>query len=358
MKKYRNIGQIVFFVLVIAAFFAVVHQFVIPVIFGLLVSLVVRPVFDWLQTHFGTRRKLAAITATFLVFCCVLVPLILLGSYVVKDVLNVAKKVNDTSEQIESGTGTIHETPVLSELYQTVNKFYPMSKEQYEQQARSIMRNVGEWGKNLASRLVGSTARVATSVVFFMIALYFGFVDGPRLVKFIKENSPYAPRETDVIFRTTAGICKAVVLGAFLAGLIQGTIIGLAYWILGIPKPLFFGALTALFGLIPLVGSAPTGLGGTLYLLATGKTVKAIIMLAAFALAAISDNIVKPWVLKGKMSLHPFLGLLSVLGGIKAFGFAGIFLGPVITGLTITLLQLFHHSMKTFREQSAESPAD
>ena len=191
-----------------------------------------------------------------------------------------------------------------------------------------------------------------------MIALYFGLVDGPRLVIFIKENSPYTPRDTDVIFQTTAGICNAVVLGAFLAGLVQGTIIGLAYWILGIPKPLFFGALTALFGLIPLVGSAPTGLGGTLYLLATGKAVKAIVMLGAFGLAAISDNIVKPWVLKGRMSLHPFLGLLSVLGGIKAFGFAGIFLGPVITGLTITLLQLFHHSMKRSREKSAETSID
>jgi predicted PurR-regulated permease PerM len=356
MKKYRNIGQVVFFILVVAAFFAVVHQFVIPVIFGLLVSLVVRPVYAWLRNHMGNRRKIAAGISTFLVFCCVLVPLILIGSYVLNDVLHVAKTVSDTSEQMETGKG--QETPVVARMYDSVNKIYPMSREQYNHQVRAAMARVGNWGKNLASGMLGSIARVATSVVFFMIALYFGLVDGPRLVKFVKENSPYTPRETDVIFRTTAGICNAVVLGAFLAGLIQGTIIGLAYWILGIPKPVFFGALTVLFGLIPLVGSAPTGAGGAIYLLMTGETVKAIIMLGVFGLAAISDNIVKTWVLKGRMSLHPFLGLLSVLGGIKAFGFAGIFLGPVITGLTITLLQLFHHSLKNFREQSAETAAD
>ena len=356
MKKYRNIGQVVFFVLVVAAFFVVVHEFVIPVIFGLLVSLVIRPIYEWLRNRLGNRGKVAAGISTFLVFCCVLVPLILLGSYVVKDVLQIAKRVSDTSAQIEDGA--IQQEPVLADLYQGVNKIYPMSKEQYEQQARAAVAGLANWAKNLASGLLGSAARVATSLVFFMIALYFGLVDGPRLVKFIKENSPYTARETDVIFRTTAGICNAVVLGAFLAGLVQGTIIGLAYWILGIPKPLFFGALTALFGLIPLVGSAPTGLGGVLYLMASGKAVKAIVMLAAFGLAAISDNIVKPWVLKGRVSLHPFLGLLSVLGGIKAFGFAGIFLGPVITGLTITLLQLFHHSMKSSREKSVETSAD
>jgi predicted PurR-regulated permease PerM len=78
-------------------------------------------------------------------------------------------------------------------------------------------------------------------------------------------------------------------------------------------------------------------------------------MFGAYSLAGISDNIVKPWVLKGRMSLHPFLGLLSVLGGLRIFGLAGIFLGPLITALTITLLQLFHHRIQIFREQSAES---
>ncbi len=355
MKKYRNIGQIVVFVLILAAFVLVVHQFVIPVIFGLLVSLVFRPIYKMLLNRLGKRRKLAAAISTFLVFCCVLVPLILIASYVMKDVAHLAKSVNETTAQANSHSGSVQQIPILSNLYHAINKLYPLPPDQFDQQARSVLSRFAEWGKNLLGGVLGSIARITTSLVFFLIAFYFGLVDGPLLVGFMKENSPFATRDTEIIFRTTYGICNAVVLGAFLAGLVQGTIIGLAYWILGIPKPLFFAAITALFGLIPLVGSAPTGIGGTIYLLATGKTINAIIMLAAFGLAAVSDNIVKPMVLKGKTSLHPFLGLLSVLGGIKAFGFAGIFLGPVITALTITLLQLFHHRVKTLREQIAET---
>jgi predicted PurR-regulated permease PerM len=147
-------------------------------------------------------------------------------------------------------------------------------------------------------------------------------------------------------------ICNAVVLGAVLAGIVQGTIIGLAFWILGIPKPFLSGAMTAVFGLIPLVGSAPMGIGGTVYLFTTGQPIKAIVMLAAFGLAAVSDNVIKPLVLtKGKTALHPLLGLISVLGGLKAFGVAGIFLGPVITALTIVLLKLFHHRVKGADQQ-------
>jgi predicted PurR-regulated permease PerM len=53
MKRYRNIGQVVVFVVILSAFIVVVHQFIIPVILGLLVSLVFRPIFLWLMTSVG-----------------------------------------------------------------------------------------------------------------------------------------------------------------------------------------------------------------------------------------------------------------------------------------------------------------
>ena len=357
MKKYRNIGQIVAFIAIFATFVVVVHQFIIPVLFGLLVSLVFRPVYLWLVRQFGDRRRLAAGISTFLIFCLGLVPLILIGMYVINDVAGLAKIVSTTSTEVNKDARSVHQIEPLDKLYVGVNRIYPMPREKFQQQARIALERLSEAAKTLASGALATIPRAATSLVFFLIAFYFGLVDGPRLAKFIRDNSPFSSRDTDVIFQTTVGICNAVVLGAFLAGLVQGTIIGVAYWILGIPKPLFFGALTALFALIPLVGSAPTGLGGTVYLLVTGKFLKAIFMFAVFCLAAVSDNIIKPMVLKGRMSLHPFLGLLSVLGGIKAFGFAGIFLGPVITALTITLLQLFHHRVKNLRATTQPAAA-
>jgi predicted PurR-regulated permease PerM len=346
MKRYRNIGQVVVFIVILSAFIVVVHQFIIPVILGLLVSLVFRPIFLWLMNRLGGRRRLAATLSTFVIIFCVLFPLIMIGTYVVKDVAQLAAQ----------GSGQTA-APMLETIYNIINAIFPIPRDKFDQQARTMLAQIGESGKNLVAGILRSVPRAVTSLIFFLIAFYFGLVDGSRLVKFIQDNSPFTVRETQQIFRITNSICNAVVLGAFLAGLVQGTIIGLAYWILGIRKPLFFGALTVLFGLIPLVGSAPMGAGGTIYLLILGKPIKALIMLGFFGLAAISDNIVKPWVLKGRSSLHPFLGLLSVLGGLKAFGIAGIFLGPVITALTIVLLQLFHHRVKTFREETLK-PAE
>jgi predicted PurR-regulated permease PerM len=348
MKQYRNIGQAIVFVLIFSVFLVLVHQFVIPVITGLLVSLVVRPVYNWICDRLGNRRRLSAAFSTILILLCVLCPLIILATSVVKDIAHFTKDVTNLSS-----------ASWLNQAYQGVNRIHPISREEFDERAHTYINNASESGKQILRNIAGSIPRKITAMIFFLIAFYFGLLDGPRLVSFIRDNSPFSARDTSKIFQTVVGICYAVVLGALLAGMVQGIILGSAYWILGIPKPLFFGVMTLIFGLIPLVGSGPAGLGGTIYLLIIGHPVKAIIMMGAFALAGISDNIVKPMVLKGKASLHPFLGLLSVLGGIKTFGIAGIFLGPLITALTILLLQLLHHRVKTMRENAApqtESP--
>jgi Predicted permease len=346
MKQYRNIGQIVIGVLVFSLFLIVVHQFIIPVILGMLISLIFRPIYLRFCNFLGNRKRLGALFSTLLIVFCVLCPVILLASYVIKDVAHLVKDVNDLSGQ--------NNTPLMDRIYDGVNKIYPISRETFEEGVHTNLASAVEAGKNAIRTIAGSIPRKLTALIFFLISFYFGLLDGPRLVAFIQENSPFPPKDTSKIFQTVVGICDAVVLGSILAGIVQGTILGSAYWILGIPKPLFFGVLTLIFGLIPLVGSGPAGFGGTIYLLITGHPVKAIFMLAAFGLAAISDNIVKPLVLKGKASLHPFLGLISVLGGLKSFGIAGVFLGPLITALTIVLLQVLHHRVKTMREAATE----
>ncbi len=101
-----------------------------------------------------------------------------------------------------------------------------------------------------------------------------------------------------------------------------------------------FGVITGILSFVPMIGSIPTAWGGVLYLLIDGRTGAALGMAVAAILTAVSDNILKPWVLKGKIELHPLLGLTSALGGASLFGFSGLFLGPLIAALTIELIKM------------------
>lgn len=336
----RTVGQYIIFAILIGLFIAVIHRFILPVLLGLLISLVFRPIYLFLFRKFGKRPHLAASVSTVLILIGVLLPLILIGISVAKDIGVLARSLREISQDPNFKNGSMLEVPAISNLYERINAFHAISRESFTRFAQSITASAGGFGANLLGGLAASVPRIFVSSLFFLVAFYFGLLDGPRLVGFLRENLPFSEKQNDELFRTTKKICEAVVLGALIAGIVQGTILGLGYWILGIPRPLLAVVVTMISSFIPLMGSAPAGIAGIVYLFVKGKIVSAIIMGAFLLVAALSDNVVKPWVLKGKTELHPMLGLMSVLGGLIAFGAAGLFLGPIITALTITIIQL------------------
>lgn len=344
MKQYRSIGQVVILACALILFAIVVHRFLIPVTLGLIISLVYRPAYLWLTGKLKFKH-LSAFLSTVVILICVLLPLVLLGTFVYKDATNMVRTLIQVSEAKDNDRG-IFDVPLLANVYVAINKVYPITGSEFTETTRSVIYRLADSGKKFLGNLAASTPRKVLAVVFFLIAFYFGLIDGPRFVAFLRKNLPFSGPDTRTLFLHVHKICSAVVLGTLIAGLVQGTIIGLAYWIFGIPRAPLFGAMTAIFSFIPLVGCAPTSIGGILYLLSNGKVAPAIGMTVAFVIAGLSDNVVKPWVLKGKTELHPLLGLLSVLGGLIAFGPSGLFFGPIITVLVIVLIQIVPHRIK------------
>ncbi len=345
MKQYRSIGQLVILGIVLVLFGFVIHRFLIPVTLGLIISLVFRPAYLWLRKKSNNSSHLPAALSTFIVLICVLLPLILLGIFVYKDASHLVTTLNQISKHEDKSSGIL-DIPVFSNVYQAINRVRPTTEKEFIERTKFFVFQFATSATKFLTSLAASVPRKVLAVVFFLIAFYFGLVDGPRFVAFLRANLPFSSLDTKTIFNNVEKISKAVVLGTLIAGIVQGTIIGLAYWIFGIPRPHLFGFLTAIFSFIPLVGCAPTSIGGILYLLANGKIGSAIGMTVAFVLAGLSDNVVKPWVLKGKTELHPLLGLISVLGGLLAFGPSGLFFGPITTVLAITLIQIVPRHLK------------
>jgi predicted PurR-regulated permease PerM len=336
----RIAAQLVVLAIVAILFFAVVRSFVIPVVVGFLISLVLHPMYNWLTVRLNGRKRLAAAISTTLLTLCVIVPLTLLAMSAVKEGAAVVKELSHVAAENTQQDRTMMDIRVINSIYLAVSKLYPVTAEEYLSTLKSFLKQAGAVGAGVLGRIAAGVPGKLLSLIFFLIAFYFGLVDGPRLADFARKSSPFSSGNTDRLFHAVEQVSYGVVIGAMLSGLLHGIIIGSAYWILGIPRPLFFGALTFILSFVPMVGSAPTGYGGVLYLLIIGRGGAAIVMLVAALTSSISDNIVKPWVLKGKMDLHPLLGLISALGGIELFGFSGVFLGPLIAALAIELVQI------------------
>jgi predicted PurR-regulated permease PerM len=131
-----------------------------------------------------------------------------------------------------------------------------------------------------------------------------------------------------------------VVLGTSITALVQGTLLGIGFAIVGLPSPLVFGVLGAVASLIPFVGTALVGVPAVLTLFAQGQTGWGIFLLLwCIVLVGGSDNVVRPLIISGNSGASTLLVFVGILGGVGVFGFAGIFMGPLVLTLAQTLLE-------------------
>jgi predicted PurR-regulated permease PerM len=122
----------------------------------------------------------------------------------------------------------------------------------------------------------------------------------------------------------------------------QGTIGGIAFALLGINAPVIWGVVMAMTSLIPVVGAALVWLPTALWLLLSDEIVRGLILLLIGSVGiSMVDNILRPLLLSGRTSASGLVVFLGLLGGVSAFGFVGLVLGPIVLVTAGSLLRVF-----------------
>ena len=172
---------------------------------------------------------------------------------------------------------------------------------------------------------------------------FFVYRHGRQLAAYVRESTervagPRARRLLLVVGTTVQG----TVYGLIGTALAQGLLAALGFWIAGVPGALLLGSLTFVLSFMP-VGPPLVWGGVALSLLAQGAVGWAIFVVAWGALIVSSiDNVLRPYLLARSNSLPLVLGLLGFLGGLLAFGFIGIFLGPTLLAVGYSMFLEWH----------------
>jgi len=196
------------------------------------------------------------------------------------------------------------------------------------------------------SKEVGGIISNAVSLIlnFFVMAmtLFYLLRDGEKFSKFLIDLSPLKTREELNLYKTFHDAGKAIFVGNFVAAMVQGLLGGIGFAIFGIPSPVLWGAVMGFLALIPFLGPYIIFLPAGVYLFATGSLTMGIIFLIynIFIVSTI-DNFIKPILIGDKISIHPLLVLLTILGGIEAFGLMGIIYGPLIAAMFLAILKVY-----------------
>ena len=227
---------------------------------------------------------------------------------------------------------------------------FPFEKEEVLSTMTDLSKGLVEKSATLFSSIVSELPSLTLGVVFTVLSLYFFLNDAERVEKTVRQVSVFKDRETDRLISTFSKMARSVMVASLGSGLIQAVIYSVAYWIaeFGFGRGgasggfLFVCVFVASF--IPVIGSAPITFGLAIYEIFQSGYPVGVTLLIGATLVSVSDNITRPAILRGAADLHPLLGLVSALGGLEAFGFVGMFIGPILAAMVRVAVQILIES--------------
>jgi predicted PurR-regulated permease PerM len=167
-----------------------------------------------------------------------------------------------------------------------------------------------------------------------LLALFFFLQDEAILLAGARSLLPLSPGETDALIARVSATVRATVYGRLVIGIVQGTLGGLIFALVGLPAALFWGTVMMLLSLLPVFGSFLVWVPASLVLVAQGHWIRGIIV-AVWGLVIIHpvDNLLYPVLVGERIGLHPLVLFVAFVGGLVVFGPAGLIIGPCLMAL-------------------------
>ena len=257
---------------------------------------------------------------------------------VVVPVVLVALAVTDDVKRLTSGAIDL---AWLDRLMQRAGWTGAEFRGQLQDQLLASSRSLLGTAASVAAGIGGSIV----SAFISLFTLYFFLKDGSAWLREIMRWAPLERSQRDRLVDVIHQTVLANVYGVLAVSLAQGSLALLGFWLSGVPSPVLWAVVTGFFSLIPLLGSAAVWLPAMLFLYAQGHTGSAVFLaIWSGGLVSWADNVVRPYVISEKVRINPLLILLSLLGGVQAFGLVGLFVGPVIVALTGAVFQILRES--------------
>ena len=327
-------------------FFKIIEPFLVEIGWAAVLAICFQPVHSRLVRRFGPSR--AALSSTLIVTALIVMPAILVASALVSE---GSRAVNDLEAAFEKeGTAPIRDA---WEWARTRVPLLPPASE--------VVTRVGESTGGLATAVAGRAGGVVKNVASFLFSLvitllilFFFLRDGAAVGEVIDRTLPFPADQRRRLVKQTEDLVSASVIATLVIAIIQGTMGGLAFAGLGLRSAVVWGVVMGVASFIPLVGTALVWLPAALWLLVSGSVVKGIVLLGIGALIGNVDNLVRPMLLSGKSQLNGVLVFISLMGGVSAFGFIGIVLGPLVAATVVALLDSYTEPMP---ERRGEAPA-
>ncbi|MBU0615935.1 MAG: AI-2E family transporter [Nanoarchaeota archaeon] len=323
--------------------YLLLRPFLITILTGGIIAYLFYPVHTLLRKHIK-KNALSAFLVTILILILVTIPLSWLFTQMIGEARINYFVVKHT---IDSGIAGCDTNEVICLVVNAFNSIIttPIFKNYFD----FGLEKMTDFLVTSASGFLLAIPRFILDVFIMIFVIFFSLKDGEKFGGQLKRILPFSKKSKDKLLKQINDMTYAVVYGLFVVALIEGFLGGIAFWIFGIPAPVFWGVVMFILAVIPILGPPMVWGPASLILLLQGLSngdgslvTKAILLaLYGFLIILPIDIFLKPKIIGSRGKLHPAIVLLGVFGGVFMFGIMGVIIGPVILCLFTTFIDIY-----------------
>lgn len=350
--KVSRFGTIVFLVVFLASLLLVGQvfwPFLTPIILALVFVSLFHRMHERVLSWCKGRKVISATIITLGIVVCVAVPIAFFGIALSNQALELYQSALDAD--ILSKFHDLFSKP--NPIADKIRQFAPILG--IDEPFDNLLEAVGTITRSIGLTIYSNITSIASNLViivfhFFIcvVIIFTLFIAGPTLKDYLMDLSPLPLDEKERLVSRFREVSRAVFIGNGATSVVEGILGGLGFYLFDVGPGILWGAIIALAAFLPVVGASVVFIPATIILLVGGYYGLALgFLIYNVVYAFILEGLIKPRLIGGRSRMHAVLVFLAVMGGIQVYGPLGLFYGPLIVTMFMTLVQIFNDHYKT-----------
>jgi predicted PurR-regulated permease PerM len=240
------------------------------------------------------------------------------------------------NEAQDMATGVIR-SPLLARLSQIRIGPYAVGA-----QIEALGSQLVSWIGSSAVGLIGTATRLGIQLTITFFGLYYLLAAPRGTWRAIRPFIPFSATSAELLRERFHAVTISTLVGTGLTAAVQGLMVGGAFWVVGLSNPLFWGVVTFVFSILPVVGSGLVWGPGAAALAIDGRWGSAIglVLWGVLAVANV-DYLIRPFVYSRWARIHPFITIIGAFAGLRYFGLLGLLIGPLAISYFFELIRMY-----------------
>ena len=323
-------------------FYKIVASFLFTAIIAIVLAYLFKDLYHLLLSKYGGKRSLASLSIVLIILFLITLPLLIAG-------LMISIEATEGYLYFKKNWATYRENFYPSTFLEPWRDNVLVKEGMAILEKVNLAEKMGQGIEAAVDFLVTTVRKAFLNITILFVhfclilyLVYFLLADGEKLQKRIFALLPVPKDEGREMLEDVMKTAKATLMGTVIIGIAEGTYGGVLFAFAGIRAPFLWGAVMAIFSMIPLIGTNGILFPMGVYFIVSGQIAWGMIFLIlGCGGILVSQNIIRPKLVGDQSGIHPTFIVISTLGGIAWLGLVGFLVGPLVASLFISIWTQF-----------------